>query len=462
MDRFRKLLESKTLFAFALASLLFSSLAQRYLGHVMPAPDLDFYDYYFAAQVVHDNPRANLYAGATDGNPQLRSAPVDGELSAHAKAAGFDDIELYLYPPLLADLLAPVSQHSPHLAAIVWRAFNLALVLASVLLLVRMMRIPILSFQFAVFTVAAYSFWPIHEALSLGQVAIVMLALWTIGVVAYRDDRMILSAAAFALATAFKVTPILLLPLFFIWKDRRWLISYIAISLGLVAAMVAINGPQTVSIYATVMSGMGSGAPAMQNKSIGSLMAWVYYGKLFTLNSARTVMANSPRALLILAKAVSGAFYLSCLLLVWRSRRRLDRTSKAATIAVFGLVTACASPVSWRHGYTVAIIALAIFWVKALRTRPRVLHVVLLALTTITLGSLFFDLAAQAPSPQLCKILLAASWVVFSVLFSLDALYHANAEGQTDAAGDRNPASSPEPPCLERQARSESPQGALG
>jgi hypothetical protein len=84
MGRFGKLLDIRTLFAFALASLLFSSLAQRYLGHVMPAPDIDFYDYYFAAQVVHDNPRANLYAGATDGNPQLRSAPLDSELSAHA------------------------------------------------------------------------------------------------------------------------------------------------------------------------------------------------------------------------------------------------------------------------------------------------------------------------------------------------------------------------------------------
>jgi hypothetical protein len=434
MVRFEKLVECRTLFAFALASLLISSLAQRYLGHVMPDPDLDFYDYYFAAQVVHDNPHAALYAGATEGNPQLRSAPLDSELSAHAKAAGFDDIELYLYPPLLADLLAPVSQHSSHLAAVVWRAFNLTLVLASVTLLALMMRVPILSFQFAVFIVAAYSFWPIHEALSLGQIAIVMLALWTIGVVAYREDRMVLSAAAFALATAFKVTPILLLPLFFIWKDRRWLISYIAICVGLVAAMVAINGPQTLGIYATVMSGMGSGVPAMQNKSIGSLIAWIYYGKLFTLNSAQAVMANPPRTLSIVTKVASGLFYLLCLILVWRDRRRLDRASKAASIAVFGLVTACISPVSWRHGYTVAVLVLAIFWVKALRGRPRVPHLVLLTLTTFTLGSLFFDLAAQAPLPQFCKILLAAAWIIFSVLFCLDVLLHADAEGQLGAA----------------------------
>jgi hypothetical protein len=106
---------------------------------------------------------------------------------------------------------------------------------------------------------------------------------------------------------------------------------------------------------------------------------------------------------------VSGAFYLLSLFLVWRSRRQLGRESRAAAVAVFKLVTASVSPVSWRHGYTVALIALAIFWEKALRNPPRVLHAVLLTLTTFTLGPLIFDLAAQAPLPQLRKILLAAT-----------------------------------------------------
>jgi len=75
MNRFGKLFESKRLFAFALASLLISSLAQRYLGHIMPEPDLDFYNYYFAAQVVHDNPHANLYQGATDKNLEIYPDP---------------------------------------------------------------------------------------------------------------------------------------------------------------------------------------------------------------------------------------------------------------------------------------------------------------------------------------------------------------------------------------------------
>lgn len=433
MNRFLRPSEIKILFAFVLASVLASSLAQRYLGHVEYGADGDFYDYYFAAQTVHDNPHAALYEGATGGNPQLRSAPTDSELFAHAKAASFHDVELYLYPPLLADLLAPVSTLPARVAAALWRVFNLGLILASVALISRMVRVPILSFGFAAFSIAAFSFWPVHEALSDGQIAIVMLALWTIGVAAYFDECVILSASAFALATAFKVTPILLLPVLIIWKDRRWLMYYLAVSLGLFSTMVAINSAQNMAAYAGVLSAMGSGVPAVSNKSISSLVAWAYYGRTFTMSSVHGAMASPPRALPIVEKALSGAFYLFCLFLAWRSRHLLGRASRAAMIAVFGLVTACVSPVSWRHGYAVAIIPLAIFWARALRSQPRAFHAVLLALTTFTIGSLFFDLAAEAAMPQICRILLAATWVVFSGLFALDVLFHADASGDGEA-----------------------------
>lgn len=418
-----RLFESKILFAFALTSLLASSLMQRYLGaHEIKDANCDFFAYYFAAQTVHDNPHANLYEGATDTNPQLRVAPPSSEIAAHAKSSGISVVTLYLYPPLLADFFAPFSQLPAHLAATLWRMFNIILVLASVLLLARMLRVSILSFEFAALALAAYSFFPISETIFIGQITIVMLALWTVGIVAYFDNRIILSAAAFALATALKITPIMLLPLFFIWKDRRWIVSYLGISLGLVSLMAAINGFQTVSVYPKVISAMGSGIPSVLNKTLGSLVAWVFYGKILPIESVLEVMTNPPRALSFIEKIVSGLFYLACLFLAWRNRRQLDRASKAATIAVFSLAAVCIAPVSWRHAYSVAFIALAIFWVKALRTSPRFLHAALLALTTIAIGSPFFDLTAQAPLPQICKILMASSCVIFSVLFCLNAL----------------------------------------
>jgi len=410
-------------------------LTQQYLGHVSPSDaNIDFYVYYFAAQGVHDNPYADLYAGAIDGNPQSLSAPTGSTIFTHAKAAGIDDVQLYLYPPLLADLLAPFSRIPVHLAVTLWRAFNIALVFASVLMLARIVRISILGFEFAVLALAAYSFFPVHEAIWIGQATIIMLALWTVGIAAYCEDRVILSAAAFALATAFKVTPILLLPLFIIWKDRRWIISYFAVSLGLVSAMTVMNGLQNVSGSIEVISAMGSGIPSMANKTIGSLVAWIYYGKPFTPDTVLGVISSQPCGLIFVAKAISGVFYLICLFLVWRGRRA-GRATRATTIAVFSLVTLCASPVSWRHGYSIAFIVLAIFWARALRTPTRVIHRVLLTVTTIVVGTVFLDAAAKTPAPQVCKILLSASWIVFSVLFCLVTLYHVNTDGTEEQNG---------------------------
>jgi hypothetical protein len=88
----RKLFEIKILFAFALASLLAGSLLQRYLGRGSSTPNDDFYVYYFAAQIVHDNPHANLYADVIKGDLLAQDALIDSEIFSHAKSAGIGGI----------------------------------------------------------------------------------------------------------------------------------------------------------------------------------------------------------------------------------------------------------------------------------------------------------------------------------------------------------------------------------
>ena len=433
----------KLLFALTLASLIFSSLAQRYLGNILAGPNLDFYDYYFAASVLRHDPHADLYAGATDGNPQLRSAPATSPIAQRAAAAGFPDIELYLYPPLLADLLIPLTRLTPHLAATLWRALNLALVFASTLLLASVLRLPWLSFPFAALVAAAFAFWPVHEAVSLGQASLLILFLWTLGLHAYLRDHIALSAAAFALCTVLKVTPILIVPLFLIWRERRWLLAYAASLAALIAAMFAFNGPATLRTCVRVLTAMSGSVPALQNKCFGSLLAWLHYGRLPTLQTVQPLLNAPPTGLLLLAKPIALAFYALCLALVWRtssppsSQLKAEkltaqesspdslRRNRALTLAIFALVLATISPVSWRHGYTVALLPLAMLWAQTLQTpATNLLRPILLALTTITLGSLCFDLAAQTPLPQPLKILFAATWLLFSAALCLQSLWH--------------------------------------
>ncbi len=337
-------------------------------------------------------------------------------------------IQEYVYPPLLADLLVPLSQVPLHLAVLLWRAMNLTLIAGSVLLLARMLRVPTLSFEFAVLFVSAFCFFPVVEAISAGQIAIAMFALLTISVVAYSDGQIILSASALALASVLKVTPVLLIPLFFIWKDRRWLISYLSVSFGLVAAMAAFNGTLSVGTFLHVVTSMGAGFPVALNKSIGAIVSWIYFGKLFDQDSAASVAVSaSPRFLSFAAKTVSLLFYLSCLCLVWRSRSKMDRALRATVIAVLYLAILCISPVSWRHGYAAAFIVVTICWAGALRTKPRLVHAVLLCLLTVIVGTPFLDAAAKAPLPQFLKIVLSASWVIICILFSLETLSQAGA-----------------------------------
>jgi len=195
-------------------------------------------------------------------------------------------------------------------------------------------------------------------------------------------------------------------------------------SLETQATMIGINGWQTVRSYPSIMSSMSGGIPIFINKALGSLVAWIYYGRVLSLESVREMVDHQPRGLVIATTAVNGAFYLICLILAWRSRH-IMRASRAVTIAVFGLVTTCLSPAPWRYAYTVAFIALAIYWVRMLRApNTQTYRAVLLALTTFTLGVLFFDLAAGAALPPFIQIPLASFWIVFTVLFSLDALYH--------------------------------------
>lgn len=91
------------------------------------------------------------------------------------------------------------------------------------------------------------------------------------------------------------------------------------------------------------------------------------------------------------------------------------------------------------HAYTVAFIAFAMFWVKALRATMRTVQAGLLTLSTLTIGCRFCDLAARTNLPQFYRIILASSRVLSIVLFSLDARYHAD----VDAPGAINDVKSP-------------------
>jgi Glycosyltransferase family 87 len=250
----------------------------------------------------------------------------------------------------------------------------------------------------------------------------VMMALWAVGIASFAEGNVVLSAVVLALATVVKVTPLMLVPLFVLWKDRRWLLSYSVALLGMIGAMGAVNGWDNMLAYRHVVAGMGNSVPTLLNRCISSLIAWIYYGRFVPMPRTGETFADPPKALALLGKVCSMGFYGICLFLAWRRRKVSSYESRAATMAIFALVSVLVSPVTWRHGYTMAFVPLAVLWVQTLRRPVGLGRTVLLALTSICVGTVFLDLAAQASLPFVLRILCAGAWTVLSVALCIEAL----------------------------------------
>jgi hypothetical protein len=148
---------------------------------------------------------------------------------------------IYLYPPLLAQILMPiVSVLDYRVAAIVWFAVSALLLFGVVALLSR--YIPP-SWKKSLW-VATVLFIPIMHALFIGQVTIILLAL-LVGVwIAIRKDYLFIAGMLLTLTAWIKIFPAFVI-LYFIWKRNRSVIAD-AILAGSTLALIQIiiSGPE--------------------------------------------------------------------------------------------------------------------------------------------------------------------------------------------------------------------------
>jgi alpha-1,2-mannosyltransferase len=322
---------------------------------------------------------------------------------------------LYIYPPLLADLLTPVSSFSIQIAAKLWLALNLLLVCAAMLPLAGLTRIRLLSVGFAVLVCSAFCFHPIQDTFCFGQVNVVLCALWAFGIWAYEREWVLTSAAVLAFATALKVTPIVIFPLFLIWKDRRWLVGYFSSLVGLGAFIVSFNGFGELREFSAVASSMSGGTPRFDNQCISSVLTWFYYGHTFDHFSAQSVLPLRAPALTLAIKLTQALFYSLCLWLVWKSRKQATRRDRASSIAIFALVALCVAPVSWRSSYAIAIVPLVMQWTRWFQEKIQWVRLAVLAVTSALIWSSGFEFVDGFPLPMWLKIV-AASAQVFAVI----------------------------------------------
>lgn len=404
-------------------------VAPRFRRLTLPTYPADFNVYYCAAQLVRHGQASALYTGADTGaDPQKAPAPWGSPISRAAEAQHLPFVGLYVYPPILADLLIPFTSVSLATATPLWLATNGVFLLLTAFLVVRLLRLPVLSWRAALIFLVLACFTPALQCLVDGQITILLLLLWAAGMVFYQEEHELSAGAVFALAAAIKLTPGIVLIPFLLWK--RWRVAYAF--LGSLAALtlfcLVVDTPHALHVFLTRVAPAMSGAiPNYTNYSLPAATQ-----RLVTLLRTGGVPAypqNLPASTVLLGRMSSVVTFAALLALMVRTARNLSRAQQVMTLGLLSLMAPVLSPVSWFHAYATAFLAFVVLWQDAFRRRIGAAYLVALTAVTLLLGSavsenlmswlvLASEHAGLASALQIGQ-LIAATTVVFVQLWRM-------------------------------------------
>ena len=202
----------------------------------------DYASFHFAALAIHDG----------------RSPYEINAIASIGAEFGLPGAKPYIYPPLLAELLLPMSMLDLWPARVLWWLLNVASFAGSLLLLDRWLGDKIKGARDGgaargLFAAAMALFWPLRESQWMGQVnAIVLLMLvlwWT------QREKSPRAGAWLGFAMAIKMSPALLV--LFVLSRRAWREAAIAASVGagLVLGSCAVLGARGFAFFSSVTRG---------------------------------------------------------------------------------------------------------------------------------------------------------------------------------------------------------------
>jgi hypothetical protein len=354
-------------------------------------PDqVDFKVYLTAAQLVREHKGVEIYNDADTGqNPQMRFATPGSIFQQTAASIGIPWVRLYVYPPTLADLLVPFTFLSLQHACDAWLALNFLIILGAAILVTWMFfdtvfHVACIGFFFGILCFRANG-WSFGE----GQISSVLILLWTAGIVCYVKGFNRTSAAVFALATSIKLTPLLVLLPFLVWREGRW-VRWFAFSLAAICVTLClINGPKALADYTLhVMPPMSTGFISISNVSLPSGLQQFYLGL-----TGKNFMAEDtviPHAVIFGSKLIAAAIMLATLIGVYRLGPRLPIMDRAKLLSLISLLSLYCSPIAWRSAYGIVFLAALFLWKEAFERGVSPLELLLLVLCTLEF-SFFFD-----------------------------------------------------------------------
>ncbi len=348
----------------------------------------DFGMYYAAAMLLRHNPHGDIYSASA-------------LLEATKSYGGCPQLipPQYVYPPLLAIALEPITLLPCAHALVVWTLFNALLWALSAAIMVDLLRRYWADNRLGVWALVitgSVAFWPAYRGLFLGQTHLLLLFLMLVGIWLERNERPWLAGAALVCAALVKPLPALLL-LYYLVRGK-WTVMGGALITGaaLLALMLVGSGAATVagSVSAALHSADVQAHPGQDEalsivaEPYGVALVILAFGVYMVVLALRRNGDNALGAAwtlcsMLLFSPVVWAFYfiwlLPVLVICLGNGRSLMRFSSAYYASLALIYVALAAPF-WPFLQPFALLALwalcgAMYWrssTPALRFTPAV------------------------------------------------------------------------------------------
>lgn len=268
----------------------------------------------------------------------------------------------YRYPPLVAQLVAPLTLLSPSVAAAVWLAASaLALVVAAWWI----GRSSPYYWSIPLALVLMLGFVPPLTTLYTGQVNALVLAALAFSLYGFARQRSGVMGAGVATGTMLKLFPLPLLA-YLGWR-RQWqaaAVCVVLIVLLLLSSMVLIRWEGLQSYVRNILY---LGEPTRLSPLPFNQAFTGFFARLLTRNDAGWSLMDNPALARVLARCASSVLVIATVLMCWPTGdlRRTFRLEYTLVIVATQLIT----PYAWYHQFTLLFIPFAILAEEALAER---------------------------------------------------------------------------------------------
>jgi hypothetical protein len=274
-------------------------------------------------------------------------------------------VSYYLYPPLLAIVLAPLSQLPFPTAYRVWVVLQQVFLVGTLLLLAR--SLPMFGrWSLPILTVLACNMYPFYLSNDMGQVNVLILLLVAAALDGAIRGRMFFAGVMIGIATMIKISPLLLIGLFVL--QRRWPAVWgFVVSMALLTTLSAlIAGPEAIQGFINVSL----------MRSIPDQVRWIN-------NASPSAFIHRMFEALHIGQFEMGVRWLTVLIVLGvlglcsLKQVKPDDPIFALIFGFWVLGTHLISPITWEHHLVLTLLVFGVTAGYLVQMKSR--HVVLLA-----------------------------------------------------------------------------------